>query len=81
MKRVCKPGGQIFIVNHFQHDNRLVSGVEKLFAPLSELMGFRPDVSLEHFIATTGLAVSERVPVNLFGYWTLLRASNDKPCA
>jgi phosphatidylethanolamine/phosphatidyl-N-methylethanolamine N-methyltransferase len=50
-----------------------------MFAPLSRLMGFRPDVSLEHFIATTGLAVSERVPVNLFGYWTLLRASNDKP--
>jgi phosphatidylethanolamine/phosphatidyl-N-methylethanolamine N-methyltransferase len=79
MRRVCKPGGELFIVNHFQHDNRLVGGVEKMFAPLSRLMGFRPDVSLEHFIATTGLAVSERVPVNLFGYWTLLRASNDKP--
>lgn len=79
MRRVCKPGGELFIVNHFQHDNRLVGGVEKLFAPLSRLMGFRPDVSLEHFIATTGLAVNERVPVNLFGYWTLLRARNDKP--
>jgi phosphatidylethanolamine/phosphatidyl-N-methylethanolamine N-methyltransferase len=78
MQRVCKPDGELFIVNHFQHDNRLVGGVEKMFAPLSRLMGFRPDVSLEHFIATTGLAVSERVPVNLFGYWTLLRAHNDK---
>lgn len=79
MQRVCKDGGDLFIVNHFQHDNRLVGGVEKMFAPLSRLMGFRPDVSLDHFIATTGLAVSERVPVNLFGYWTLLRASNNKP--
>jgi phosphatidylethanolamine/phosphatidyl-N-methylethanolamine N-methyltransferase len=79
MQRVCRPGGELFIVNHFQHDNRLVGGVEKMFSPLSRLMGFRPDVSLEHFIATTGLAVSERVPVNLFGYWTLLRARNEKP--
>jgi phosphatidylethanolamine/phosphatidyl-N-methylethanolamine N-methyltransferase len=81
MQRVCKPDGELYIVNHFQHDNRLVGGVEKMFAPLSRLMGFRPDVSLEHFIATTGLSVSERVPVNLFGYWTLLRARNDKSCS
>lgn len=79
MRRVCKPGGELFIVNHFQHDNRLVGGVEKLLAPLSRLMGFRPDVHLDHFIATTGLTVSTRVPVNLFGYWTLLRARNVKP--
>lgn len=78
MKRVCKPDGELFIVNHFQHDNRLVGRIEKLFAPFSQLMGFRPDLSLEHFVATMGLAISERVPVNLFGYWTLLRVRNVK---
>jgi len=24
MKRVCKPNGQIFIVNHFNHPNRFI---------------------------------------------------------
>lgn len=78
MRRVCKPGGQIFIVNHFQNPNSLVRGVERLVSPLSRLMGFRPDYSLEHFINETGLDVAERVPVNALGYWTLLRCCNNK---
>ena len=41
-------------------------------------MGFRPDFRLEEFPRETGLEVVERVPVNAFGYWTLLRARNNK---
>lgn len=78
MRRVCKPDGELFIVNHFAHKNVLVGGMERLIAPLSKVLGFRPDFSLEEFIADTGLDVVEQSPVNLFGYWTLLRASNNK---
>lgn len=78
MRRVCRPGGELFIVNHFHHDNPLVGGVERLFAPFSRLMGFRPDFSLEDFVRETGLEVIERAPVNLLGYWTMLRCRNDK---
>jgi phosphatidylethanolamine/phosphatidyl-N-methylethanolamine N-methyltransferase len=78
MRRVCKPGGELFIVNHFQHANSLVRGVERLAAPFSRVMGFRPDFSLEHFIGETGLDVAARVPVNALGYWTLLRCRNNK---
>jgi len=74
MRRVCKPDGEIFIVNHFRHANPLVGGVERMVAPMSRLMGFRPDVCLNRFIEETRLDVIERVPVNAFGYWTLLRA-------
>jgi phosphatidylethanolamine/phosphatidyl-N-methylethanolamine N-methyltransferase len=79
MRRVCKPGGELFIVNHFQHANSLVRGVERLAAPFSRVMGFRPDFSLEHFIDETGLDVAAQVPVNALGYWTLLRCRNNKP--
>ncbi|MEW6426475.1 MAG: methyltransferase domain-containing protein [Thermodesulfobacteriota bacterium] len=78
MRRVCKAGGELFIVNHFLSDNPLLGGMERLVSPLSRLIGFRPDLSVNDFIAGTRLSVVDALPVNLFGYWTLLRASNDK---
>ncbi|MDX1251071.1 MAG: class I SAM-dependent methyltransferase [Gammaproteobacteria bacterium] len=78
MRRVCKPGGEIFILNHFQHANPIINKVERLAAPLSRLLGFRPDFSLPEFIQETGLDVVERMPVNIFGYWTLVHARNNK---
>ena len=78
MRRVCRPGGELYIVNHFQHANPLVAGIERLLAPLSRLLGFHPDFPLENFLQETGLEVSEQIPVNALGYWTLLRAHNNK---
>lgn len=78
MRRVCKPDGELYIVNHFHHPHTVVGGLERLTAPLSRLLGFHPDFCLDRFLRDTGLAVVERTPVNLFGYWTLLRARNDK---
>lgn len=78
MQRVCKEGGELFIVNHFKHTNPIIGGLESLIAPLSKLLGFRPDFSLTDFIRETQLNIQERSPVNLFGYWTLLRARNNK---
>lgn len=79
MRRVCRPGGELYIVNHFQHANPLVAGIERLIAPLSRLLGFHPDFPLENFLRETGLEVSECESVNLLGYWTLLHARNSKP--
>ncbi len=76
MRRVCKPGGDLFIVNHFRHHNPVVSGIERLLAPLSSLVGFRPDFAFDEFVEQTDLEVLETHPVNLFGYWTLVRAAN-----
>jgi len=78
MRRVCKPNGQLFIVNHFQHANPIIAGAERLVAPLSRLCGFHPDFSLPDFVRETELDIIERSPVNLFGYWTLLRVRNSK---
>ncbi len=79
MRRVCKPGGELFIVNHFHSGHPVLSRCEKMIAPLSKLMGFRPDFSLDQFVQDTGLDVIERTQVNMLGYWTLLRAGNNKP--
>ncbi len=78
MRRVCRPGGDLYIVNHFRCANLAVGMLERLVAPFSSLMGFHPDFSLEDFVERTGLDVAEKIPVNLLGYWTLLRSRNVK---
>jgi phosphatidylethanolamine/phosphatidyl-N-methylethanolamine N-methyltransferase len=78
MRRVCRPGGTIVIVNHFMSDNPLVRGFEKMLAPLAGKIGFHADFELDKFIDVGQLTVREIRPSNLFGYWKLLRCVNDK---
>jgi phosphatidylethanolamine/phosphatidyl-N-methylethanolamine N-methyltransferase len=79
MRRVCKPEGELYILNHFHSVNPLMGGIEHLLAPLSRLIGFHPDLCLEAFIEETSLEVIETSPTNLLGYWKLVRARNNKP--
>jgi len=43
MKRVCKPNGQIFIVNHFNHPNRFIHRFEKMLSKWTPFLGFTSD--------------------------------------
>ncbi len=76
MRRVCKPGGEILIVNHFRSQNPVLALFERLLAPLSKLAGFRPDMALDRFIEETGLEVVSVRGANLFGYWKVLQCRN-----
>ncbi len=76
MKRVCKPGGELFIVNHFSRGKGPMASVERLVSPLSKLVGFRPSFPLNDFLAMAALDVRDTAPVNAFGYWTLIHARN-----
>jgi phosphatidylethanolamine/phosphatidyl-N-methylethanolamine N-methyltransferase len=78
MRRVCRPGGTIVIVNHFTSENPVMHTVEKILAPLAGKIGFHADFALEKFLAAGKLAVREIRPSNLFGYWKLLRCINEK---
>ncbi|WP_348761594.1 methyltransferase domain-containing protein [uncultured Salinisphaera sp.] len=75
MKRVCKPGGELFIVNHFSQKGPMAK-LERLASPLSKLVGFRPSFPLDDFLAMADLEVIETQSVNAFGYWTLIHARN-----
>jgi phosphatidylethanolamine/phosphatidyl-N-methylethanolamine N-methyltransferase len=76
MKRVCKPDGEILIVNHFRSHNALLAAMETTLAPLSRLAGFRPDLALEPFLKKAGLEVIDIRSTNLFGYWKVIRCRN-----
>ena len=79
IKRVCKPDGDIFILNHFSNGHLLPKMIEKIFAPFENVIGFRPHFPLDHFIDNAALKVVSLSQVNLFGYWTLIHAKNGEP--
>lgn len=73
MRRVCKPNGEFFIVNHFHSQRPVIREMENLLSPLSKLAGFRPDMDLDKFIDDAHLDVIEKRRANLLGYWKILR--------
>jgi len=76
LERVCRPGGEVVVVNHFSRGNGMVARIERGLAPLARSLGFRPLFPLDAFMALTRLELTEATPVNAFGYWTLLRFRN-----
>lgn len=72
MKRVCRPGGRIAIVNHFLSRNPLKASLEKVLTPLSVHVGFRLDTPLG-VLDDPELRIEVKRRVNLLGNWTLLR--------
>lgn len=76
LERVCRPGGEVVVVNHFTRNNGFVARIERGLAPLARSLGFRPLFPLDAFIGLTRLELTEATPVNAFGYWTLLRFRN-----
>ncbi|MEQ1876571.1 MAG: class I SAM-dependent methyltransferase [Bdellovibrionia bacterium] len=78
MKRVCKPKGRIVILNHFNSPHNVGGKVVSKLAPLSRLLGFRPDLKLEDFLEETNLKITNKISVNLFGVWDILLSENDK---
>jgi phosphatidylethanolamine/phosphatidyl-N-methylethanolamine N-methyltransferase len=78
MRRVCRPGGAIVVVNHFSSENPAMRFIEKRLAPLAGKIGFHADFPLDDFLTASQLQVRETRPSNLFGYWKLLRCVNAK---
>ena len=50
LHRVCRPDGEIFIVNHFRSENRFIGALEKALAGFSPQLGFRPDFDLREVL-------------------------------
>jgi phosphatidylethanolamine/phosphatidyl-N-methylethanolamine N-methyltransferase len=50
LHRVCRPDGEIFIVNHFRSNNRFLGALENALAGFSSQLGFRPDFDLREVL-------------------------------
>ena len=73
LHRVCRPHGEIFLVNHVRSDNRLIAAFEKALAPLSDKIGFRPDFELRDMLSDLN-QITEVSRINFF--WKVMRLKN-----
>ena len=79
MKRVCKPNGDIYLVNHFSFDtdSKILKILEKGLMPVSKYLGWRPYFPFSEFNAYAKLNVQSISKVNLFDYWGIIHAINS----
>ena len=73
MARVCRPGGSVMIANHFAGRAEGWSLIERLAAPLADLLGWHSDFPIERVLGHPKLKLEEQVQVPPFGLMTFLR--------
>ncbi len=78
VKRVCRKGGQVVIVNHFKSRNKLVETAEKIINPVCKKIGWRSDLCLNEFIDRAGLKVKRKYTLKKLDFWHILFTTNDK---
>ncbi len=76
MRRVCRPGGDILIINHFASEHPVLRRMEQTLKPLSKVLGFRTDMDLEDLPQLPDFQRIGVHPTNLFGYWKLVHYRN-----
>ena len=72
MARVCKPGGEVIIVNHFARDHGLLSLLERALAPFDRVLGWHSDFRIERVLGEDILQVKDRRSLAPFGMFTFL---------
>jgi len=70
--RVVRPGGRIVITNHFARNRSPLSLLEKLAAPLADVIGWHPDFGRERIMGRDDLEVIEDHPLPPVGMITFL---------
>lgn len=81
LERVCAPGGEVMIVNHFSQDHGLRGRVERLMAPYSDRLGWHPVFPIECIMVRPNLSLIERRPLWPAGLFTLVRFRKLKNAA
>jgi phosphatidylethanolamine/phosphatidyl-N-methylethanolamine N-methyltransferase len=77
MRRVCRPGGKIIILNHFRSANPILSRLERAISPFTVHIGFKSDLDLPAFLAQAGLEPISIEQVNVPKIWSLVTCRKD----
>jgi hypothetical protein len=69
---VCRPAGQIILLNHFLSQDSLGARFERWISPVTTRIGFRTDLSLPWLLTGAGLTLIEVVSVNMPPIWKVV---------
>jgi phosphatidylethanolamine/phosphatidyl-N-methylethanolamine N-methyltransferase len=72
MRRVCRPGGKIIILNHFKSRTAAIARVERAISPFTVHIGFKADLDLPGFLAQSDLKPLSIEKVSFPPIWSLV---------
>ncbi|MDP2620432.1 MAG: methyltransferase domain-containing protein [Hyphomicrobiales bacterium] len=73
LERVCTPGGEVIIVNHFSQEYGLRGWLERRLAPFAATLGWRPEFPIDVVMTRDRLRLVEKRRLKPFGLFTMLR--------
>ncbi len=73
MARVCKPGGEVLIINHFARERGFLAMLERVFAPFANTLGWHSDFRIDRVLGCDLLTEAERRTLPPLGMFTFLR--------
>ncbi len=73
MARVCRPAGEVLILNHFLHDTGPLAAAGRTLSPLADQLGWHPDFPIARILGEPSLELVEQVPSPPMGMFTRLR--------
>jgi len=78
LKRVCKPGGDIYIVNHFSAEKAGVRlKFERMIANFAELLGWHADMPMTPLLTNAGIEIVKISKLPPFGMFTMVHCRNQ----
>lgn len=76
--RVCKPGGEVVVVNHFKRTEGVLARLERGLAPFADLLGWHSDFDEETILGEDCLSPVARKalpPLGMMTFLTLKKAA------
>jgi phosphatidylethanolamine/phosphatidyl-N-methylethanolamine N-methyltransferase len=77
MRRVCRPGGKIIVLNHFRSLSPILARVERAISPFTVHIGFKADLDLPGFLAQAELRPLSIQKVSFPRIWSLITCMKD----
>jgi phosphatidylethanolamine/phosphatidyl-N-methylethanolamine N-methyltransferase len=73
LSRVCRPGGDVIIVNHFSAEEGMRGWVERRMAPFADMLGWRPVFDVDRVLVCDDLHLVDKRGLRPFGLFTMMR--------
>ncbi len=73
LARVCKPGGDVLLVNHFSQEEGVRGWVERRMAPFADQLGWRPVFDIDRVLCCSDLTLAEERNLRPFNLFRMIR--------